>query len=61
MLLMMIFEIGFIIATIRGFLIIKDKKNGKEINEYYMKKILTIIALIFSILNIFLMINLNII
>jgi hypothetical protein len=61
MLLMMIFEIGFIIATIRGFLIIKDKKNGKEINEYYMKKIFTIIALIFSILNIFLMINLNII
>lgn len=28
--LLMIFEIGFIIATIRGFLIIKDKKTEKK-------------------------------
>lgn len=28
--LLMIFEIGFIIATIRGFLIIKDKKMEKK-------------------------------
>lgn len=28
--LLMIFEIGFIITTIRGFLIIKDKKKWKR-------------------------------
>lgn len=59
--LLIIFEIGLIIATIRGFLIIKDKKNGKEIKNYNFKKVFTIIALIFSIVNIFLMMNLNII